>query len=395
MKTLTDKIILLFLSLAIGLLAGVLDAAFGIVLLALSAIREAQPFYLIPILPFAGLLIIFLYRKWGKNSQKGMALIFEAGHGENPQIPKRLIPFVVFSTWLTHLFGGSAGREGVAVQIGGTIGHHLGKKIPSEANQKILLMTGMAAGFGGLFQTPLAAAFFAMEIFVPGKIEYAAMIPALVGAYTASWTSHLLGLEKFSFAIFPALEISPLALGKLLLAGLCFSLAGFLFTYLLHLIKKMLFHKLPNPYERIFYVGALLSIGFIIFDMGRYTGLGTQLIAWSFEGQRIRSYDWALKLLFTVVTLAAGFQGGEVTPLFAIGASLGAVFASIFGLPIPLLAAMGYVSVFAAATNSFLAPVLIAGEVFGFAALPYFIPVVAIAYAFNRSASIYRQSKTS
>ena len=259
LKSIKNHTILYLVATLIGILAGSFDALFGIILLALSRIRNQNPLSFIPWLPIAGLGIVYFYRKWGKNSQQGMALIFSAGHGENPEIPKRLVPFAILSTWATHLFGGSAGREGVAVQIGGTIGHTLGSFLITSAHSKTLLITGMAAGFGGLFQTPLAATFFALEIFVPGKIEYASLIPALIAAYTASFTTRFLGLEKFVFPLDPFPGFTAPAMLYLLLAGIIFALAGLLFSQALVVMKSKLAGWVPNPYSRIFIGGAATS----------------------------------------------------------------------------------------------------------------------------------------
>ncbi|MEY8538641.1 chloride channel protein [Lactococcus muris] len=382
-----------FLALVIGLLVGTVDALFGRGLLFITEIRDAHPLYFLPFLALAGLVIVYTYQHFGKESQKGMGLIFEAGNKGRENIPKRLVPLIIFSTWLSHLFGASVGREGVAVQIGATIGHTLGGKLASKEAQKVLLITGMAAGFAGLFQTPIAATFFAIEILMVGKIEYIALFPALVASYVASTTSHALGLEKFSFAVNTDLNMDAITLLKLLVVALCFGLVGRLFAQGLSFMKSYMMLKLSNPYRRILIVGLMLSLGLIFIHLDRYAGLGTNLISMSFNGQPINGYDWILKLLFTVLSISAGFQGGEVTPLFAIGASLGASLALLLGLPVGLIAAAGYVSVFSAATNSYFASIFIAAEVFGYGSVPYILPLVTIAYILNGNASIYAQGK--
>ncbi|HBC89813.1 MAG TPA: voltage-gated chloride channel protein [Lactococcus sp.] len=381
------------LALVIGLLVGTVDALFGRGLLFITEIRDAHPLYFLPFLALAGLVIVYTYQHFGKESQKGMGLIFEAGNKGRENIPKRLVPLIIFSTWLSHLFGASVGREGVAVQIGATIGHTLGGKLASKEAQKVLLITGMAAGFAGLFQTPIAATFFAIEILMVGKIEYIALFPALVASYVASTTSHALGLEKFSFAVNTDLNMDAITLLKLLVVALCFGLVGRLFAQGLSFMKSYMMLKLSNPYRRILIVGLMLSLGLIFIHLDRYAGLGTNLISMSFNGQPINGYDWILKLLFTVLSISAGFQGGEVTPLFAIGASLGASLALLLGLPVGLIAAAGYVSVFSAATNSYFASIFIAAEVFGYGSVPYILPLVTIAYILNGNASIYAQGK--
>lgn len=381
------------LSIFIGLVVGIIDAIFGRTLIFLSDIRSMYPLYLIPFLAFAGLVIVFLYQKYGGKSSKGMTLIFEVGHGVENHIPKRLIPLVIVTTWLTHLFGGSAGREGVAVQLGATVSHWFCKNFSIPNTSKVFLVTGMAAGFAGLFQTPLAAVLFAMEVLVVGNLQLTALYPAMIASLVAAWTSHALGLEKFMQPISAHLGLSPILVIKLVLLGVLFGLCGNVFAYALLWSKKKAATIFPNPYKRIVVMGIVLSIVFLLLDKGRYSGLGTNLITASFAGQSIYLYDWFFKLLLTVLTLSAGFQGGEVTPLFAIGASLGVLLAGLFGLPVSLVAALGYAAVFGSATSTFLGPILIGCEVFGFTNFPYFFIVCAVAFSLHRQHSIYGAQK--
>ena len=185
------------LAILTGVLVGIIDTVFGRGLLTISDFRTGHYLYLIPFLPFAGLLITWLYYHFSETSLKGMTLVFETGQKKREDIPLLLIPLVMSGTWITHLFGGSAGREGVAVQIGAALSHALGRRFHLPKDSRVMLITGMAAGFGGLFQTPLTAVFFSMEVIVAGKIQYEALLPALIASYTAAYTSHTLGLEKF------------------------------------------------------------------------------------------------------------------------------------------------------------------------------------------------------
>lgn len=387
-----DTLLLTLIALPLGLAIGAMDALFGRVLLSVTAFRMAHVYSLLPFLGLVGVGIVWCYQKVGGTSGKGMTLLFEAGHGYTQDIPLRLIPLVMVSTWLTHLFGGSAGREGVAVQIGGTLAHSIGKRLPIPNAGKQLLLTGMAAGFAGLFRTPIAATFFALEVLTAGVLEYSALLPALVASFSASACSGLLGLEKFTVALTDQVAFSAPLVGKLLLFGLVFGMAGGLFAFALHKLKALFAQYLPNPLLRIFLFGVLVSGFSLLCWEGRYSGLGTNLIAMSFDSG-IFSWDFALKWIFTVVTLAAGFQGGEVTPLFSIGASLGVLLGTLCGLPTAFVAALGYAAVFGSASNTLLAPILIGGEVFGFAYLPYFFVVCAVAYLCNGGSCIYPLQK--
>ena len=226
-----------------------------------------------------------------------------------------------------------------------------------------------------------------------GQLSLPILVPTLIASFVASTTSHLLGLEKFSHFVSDSLTINLGTFVKLALLGLVFGVAGNLFAYLLSVAKKKVASLLPNPYYRVLLGSVVLTCLLLILWKGRYTGLGTNLIALSVGGGTIYPLDWLLKLLLTVFTLSLGFQGGEVTPLFAIGASLGAVLAPVLGLPIPLVAGLGYLSVFGSSTNTLLAPIFIGVEVFGPAnALPYVI-VMAFAYLINHKTSIYGQQK--
>lgn len=378
------------LAILTGVLVGIIDTVFGRGLLAISDFRTTHYLYLIPFLPFAGLLITWMYHHFSETSLKGMTLVFETGQKKRDDIPLFLIPLVMFGTWITHLFGGSAGREGVAVQIGATLSHALGRRFHLPKDNRVMLITGMAAGFGGLFQTPLAAVFFSMEVIVAGKIQYEALLPALIASYTAAYTSHTLGLEKFYVPLKDTLKISDANMAaRLVILGILFGLAGRSFSFLLAKSKKIFAEKMTNPYIRIGVSSIPLALILFLLYNGRYSGLGTNLISAAFSDGTIYPYDWILKLLLTVLTLAIGYQGGEVTPLFSIGASLGIVLGGSLGLSPIHCAALGYAAVFAGATNTLFAPVLIGLEVFGTNDMVPFLIVCIFAYLVNGDNSIY------
>lgn len=378
------------LAILTGVLVGIIDTVFGRGLLTISDFRTVHYLYLIPFLTFAGLLITWLYYHFSETSLKGMTLVFETGQKKREDIPLLLIPLVMSGTWITHLFGGSAGREGVAVQIGAALSHVLGRRFHLPKDSRVMLITGMAAGFGGLFQTPLTAVFFSMEVIVAGKIQYEALLPALIASYIAAYTSHTLGLEKFYVPLKDTLEISDAGMAaRLIVLGIIFGLTGRLFSFLLAKSKKFFGEKIKNPYFRIGVISIPLALILFLLYNGRYSGLGTNLISAAFSGGMIYSYDWILKLLLTILTLAIGYQGGEVTPLFSIGASLGIVLGGILSISPVHCAALGYAAVFAGATNTLLAPVLIGLEVFGANDMVPFLIVCIFAYLVNGDKSIY------
>ena len=389
-KTYGGLLIMGVAAIPIGLIIGAIDAIFGRALLAIGSFRDAHLIFLLPFLALAGLAIAFCYKTWGKNTGRGMSLVFDVGHGHEESISLRLVPLIMGGTWITHLFGGSAGREGVAVQIGATVSHWIGRKLPFKHPGNTFLLIGMAAGFAGLFRTPLAATVFALEVLVAGRLEYRALFPALIASLVASATSGALGLEKFEVALTATVSLDATGITRLAILGIVFGIVGGAFAWCLSHAKTLVGRLAPNPYIRIGVIGAALSILLFTLWRGRYCGLGTNLISASFaNGATIYSWDWIAKFILTIVTLAAGYQGGEVTPLFSIGASLGVAISGLVGIDPLLCAALGYAATFGGATNTLLAPIFIGCEVFGFSYLPAFFIVCAVAYLFNMDKSIY------
>ena len=389
-KTYCGLLIMGAVAIPIGLIVGAIDAVFGRALLAIGSFRDAHLALLLPFLALAGLAIVFCYKKWGKNAGRGMSLVFDVGHGREESISLRLVPLIMGGTWATHLFGGSAGREGVAVQIGATVSHWIGRKLPFKHPGNTFLLIGMAAGFAGLFRTPLAATVFALEVLVAGRLEYRALFPALIASLVACATSGALGLEKFEGALTATVALDATGIARLAILGVVFGIVGGAFAWCLAHAKTLAGRLAPNPYIRIGVIGAALSILLFALWQGRYCGLGTNLISAAFaNGATIYSWDWIAKFILTIVTLAAGYQGGEVTPLFSIGASLGVAISGLVGIDPLLCAALGYAATFGGATNTLLAPIFIGCEVFGFSYLPAFFIVCAVAYLFNMDKSIY------
>ena len=390
LNRLKGSAILLALSAAVGAIAGVLTAVFGHGVLAMTEVREAYPLLMV-LLPAGGALICLVYRRWGEECRRGMGLVFDAVEGRRKDVPTRLIPLAVGSTWIGHLLGASVGREGVAVQISTAAASLLTPGLDNPRNKRSLLMAGVAAGFAGLFRTPLAAVFFALELFYTGVMEYESLLPALVAALTASAVSGALGVNPpvsgLSAAV-PAFTVETII--GLVVLGIAAGLAGHLFVALLHGLHHRLEQWLPNPYLRIVLVGALVAL-FGLVTGGRYNGLSEEITAIALAGGQLYAWDWLAKLCLTAVCLAAGFQGGEVAPLFTVGAALGAVLAGPLGLPVELAAAMAYAAVFSAGTNTFAAAILVGLELFGGQYFVCLFLVCTVAYACNGNHSIYPQ----
>ena len=383
-----DQLVLILLSLPLGAATGAVCALFGRVLLLITDFRSEHYLFLLPFLGVAGAALVWCYGKFGGDAGKGMSLLYEVDQNKRTKTPLRLVPMVIASTWITHLFGGAAGREGVAVQIGGVLGNQLGSRIKIADAGRLMMIAGMAAGFGGLFRTPIAAAFFSVEVLTVGALELSALLPSLTAAYTACFVSGALGLGKFTVNVASEAELNLLTALKLVILGLAFGLIGRLFSHALAMLKRRFAAWIPNPVARIAGIGTVVGLLSVLGFGGRYSGLGTNLISAGFSGG-ILPWDFIAKLLFTVITLAAGFYGGEVTPLFSIGVSLGCVMAALLGLPAELCAALGYAAVFGSATRTLIAPICIGLEVFGFGHLPMLMIVCAAARLCSGKYSIY------
>lgn len=390
LKKTKENLYYMLAALMIGLIVGSIDALFGRVLLAITDFRGKYVYILVWFLPVAGLFITWMYHRFNETSLKGMTLVLETAQGKRENIPLALVPLVMIGTWITHLFGGSAGREGVAVQIGATLSHWFARRFKFKNNGRVLLIAGMAAGFGGLFQTPLAAVFFAMEAVMAGAMIYEAFLTSLIASFTASAVSNALGLEKFEVPLKQSFNPSESkTMFYMVILGVAFGLTGRVFSVLLKKSREFMAEKFENPYKRIGFVSIPLSVILFVLWNGRYCGLGTNLISQTFTGGEIFIFDWIIKLILTVMTLSIGFQGGEVTPLFSIGASLGFCLGNLFGISPVLCGALGYAAVFGSATNTVIAPFLIGIEVFGAKNTLAFVMVCSIAYIVNGNRSIY------
>lgn len=387
-----EKVLLGIVSVIVGVITGVLTSFFGQVLLKVSELRVEYFGYLIPFLAIVGFLFHTVYLKYGKNAVEGMNIVFRIGQGEDNRISKWLIPFMMIGTWLAHLFGASVGREGVAVQLGATVANQFQQWFSSKRNRQILLMIGMASGFAGLFGTPLAATFFAIEVMIVGQLQIDALFYALLSSFISMNVAQRLGLEKFMVGVPVDIQFDETLL-KMVVLGIAFGLTGRLFSVSLAYLKKYWSTKIPSTTLRLFLLGIAVSILIAALGSGRYAGLGTNLIHASFYNETIYVQDWILKLGLTVFSLSAGFLGGEVTPLFAIGSSLGIVMSSWLGISPMVAAALGYGAVFGSATNTWLAPIFIIGEVFGYSMMPYAAIVCIVAFVVNGNNSIYGQQK--
>ncbi|MEZ0483818.1 voltage-gated chloride channel family protein [Fibrella aquatica] len=378
----------LFISGILGICIGTASAGFLQSLDWVTAYRETH-LWLIALLPFGGLLIGMLYTHYGKDVEAGNNLLIDTINNPGGTVPLKMAPFVYVGTMVTHLLGGSAGREGTALQMAGAIADQF--SIPlrlSENDRKVLIIAAIAAGFGSVFGTPLAGAIFGLEVFLIGRITYAALFPVIMSATLADLVTNLWKTHHTHYHIdlVPAISLPTLlyALG----AGLVFGLCAASFSRLIHTVSALFKAKISYPPLRPFIGGILVALGVWTIGTTNYIGLGIPTILASFEKQ-LPAYDFALKMAFTLITLAAGFKGGEVTPLFFIGATLGNALSYFVPLPTELLAGMGFVAVFAGATNTPLACTIMAMELFGSGCGVYVAVACVTSYLVSGHYSIY------
>lgn len=371
-----------------GLLGGTASALLLVSLTWATDTREAHR-WLIALLPVAGLLVGLMYRYLGSTVEAGNNLILDEVHDPRRTIPLRMTPLILIGTVMTHLFGGSAGREGTAIQTGASLADQLGKPFRMQASERrILLMAGISAGFASVFGTPLAGAVFGLEVLAIGAVSYDAIVPCFIAAFAGDLTTHAWGVHHTLYKVTDAPNASAEGLLWAAIAGAVFGLVGMSFAKLTHRIGHMFkTHIAWSPLRP--FVGGIVVAG-SVFALGttRYIGLGVPTILAAF-GPRHSPQDWLLKLLFTAVTLGAGFKGGEVTPLFFIGATLGNALAYLLPLPPSLLAGMGFVAVFAGAANTPIASSLMAIELFGPEAGAYAAVACVFSYLFSGHSGIY------
>ncbi|WP_276767466.1 chloride channel protein [Gemella morbillorum] len=374
-------------SVTVVLLASICCSYFGQVLLFIISKTKDYWNYLIYFTPLI-LLFTKYSNKYAKTTNISMKYFIEEAIKDKKKISWYFPILLTLNTLLAHGFGASVGREGVAVQLGGAIGKNLGSVEFSKKQCTFLIRLGMISGFAALFQTPLAALFFVLEItFKKVKINLNTVIEFiiyLIASFFSAEASNFLGLEKF-FVLVKVEKIDYILLIKILLVSICFIFVGVVFVIFQKYFKKIVGN---NEKWRWILLGIFI-LASVVLDF-RYSSLGTNLIELSLENGLVLSYDFIFKLILTTLCTAIGFSGGEVTPLFAIGASLGVVLAGYIGLPIIFTAALGYCLVFSSATKTFVTPIFFALEVFGSMTAILTILPAALIYFLNRKYSIYK-----
>jgi len=382
-------------SVLVGLLAGSASALLLVSLNYATYLREHHTWLILLLAP-AGWLIGLLYQQFGSRVEGGNNLILEETHDPTSTIPLRMTPLVLIGTIVTHIFGGSAGREGTAIQMAASLSDQLaGPFHMAPHDRRILLMAGISAGFGSVFGTPLAGAVFGLEVLAIGKLSYDAITPCILAAFIGDLVTRAWGVQHTIYKVSVVPRMSPTGLIYSMIAGIAFGLMAMGFAKLTHLVSHAGRRFIANPALRPVAGGLIVTAA--VFAIGtsrtlKYLGLGIPTIVASFDS-RVGPFDFAIKSLFTAVTLGTGFKGGEVTPLFYIGSTLGNSLSHILPLPPSLLAAMGFVGVFAGAANTPIASTLMAVELFGAEAGAYAGIACVISYLFSGHAGIYQAQR--
>lgn len=341
-------------------------------------------------LPLAGLLIVFLYKISNYENDKGTNLVISTLQAKS-QIPFRMAPLIFVSTILTHLFGGSAGREGAALQLGGSIGNQLGRWFHlKEEDTRMLVMCGMSAAFASIFGTPLAAVIFAMEVGSIGVMHYGAFVPCMFSALVASTFAQEMGCHAEAFTITESVDFALVPALLIVLLGILCACISMIFCKALHESGHLFRKYFPNAYLRVVVGSGIIIVLTLILHTTAYSGAGVNLIEEAFLGESPRmAFLW--KMVFTAVTLGVGFKGGEIVPSFCIGATFGCLFGSLVGLSPSLCAAVGMVSVFCGVTNSPITSLVIGFEMFGFDSMRYLLIGVAISYMLSGYTGLYSE----
>ncbi len=380
----------ILLAMAVGIGVGGVAVIFYHCLRLALAYRLENP-NIVFLLPLGGICIVAMYRFSGVRQCKGTNRVISSIRSDE-QIPLKMAPLIFLSTCITHLFGGSAGREGAALQLGGSLAHQFGLLCKlDEKDIHIITMCGMSAAFSALFGTPLSAAIFPMEVVSVGVMYYAALVPCALSSIIACSLAQFFQADKEAFLLaqIPALSIE--VAGKVIVLALLCALLARLFCLILHTVSEMFSMYIQNQYMRIVIGSCMILCGYLLFG-GRYLGAGMDVIEASMHGEVI-PFAFLLKLLFTAVTLGCGFKGGEIVPSFFIGATFGAWIASLLQLPPSFAAAIGFMSVFCGVTNCPISALFISFELFGFVAVPCFLLAAAVSYMLSGYESLYQEQK--
>ncbi len=373
-----------------GAAVGVVGTFFGKALTFAADFRSENRFIIL-LLPVAGLLIAFIYNKAGLTDDKDTNTIILAARAES-EVKFRLAPLVFIAAFATHFFGGSAGREGAALQIGGSMVKPLKKLFRLDGKDtSILIMCGMSAGFAALFGTPVAAAIFAVEVTIVGAAQYSALVPCMISGITSTIVSRALGSEAESFLVSGVPSFGKDSAVTMLVAmviGIACALVSVFFCEAMHRSEEFYRKHIPNPYIRVAAGGLVIAALTVILGTTDYNGAGVEVIKRAFEGNA-DPMAFLIKIVFTVITLGCGFKGGEIVPSFFVGATFGCTLGGLLGLNPSFGAALGLIAVFCGVTNCPFTSMIMSVELFGMSGMPYYALVIAISYMLSGYTGLY------
>lgn len=374
-----------------GILVGGVGTAFFYCMDFVTSKRMSHP-WLIFLLPLGGIIIVWLYKFLRDENDTGTNLVLSAIHS-NKEIPLRMAPLIFISTLITHLFGGSAGREGAALQLGGSIGNSLGKLFRfNDKDKHVMIMCGMSAAFSSLFGTPMAAAIFSMEVVTVGIMHYSALLPCVISSLVAHGIAGYFGASEKFFDISNIPPLNVISSIKISFLAILCALVSIAFCIMLHKSEALYKKFLKNTYIRIIVGGCIIILLTLLVGDQTYNGAGMNVISKCIDGT-VRPEAFFLKMLFTAITLGAGFKGGEIVPSFFIGAAFGCLFGNIFGFYPTLCTAIGMTSVFCGVTNCPITSLLISFELFGYDGMPFFLLAIAFSYVLSGYYGLYKSQK--
>jgi len=375
------------LSVIMGVTGGLLGAVFHHALHFVTHLRS-EHMWLIFLLPVGGLATVAIYRHPKMKNNKGTNEVIEAVL-EGRSVSAMVAPSIFLATAITHLFGGSAGREGAALQLGGSAASFLAKRFRlKETNRKILVTAGMSAVFAGLFGTPLTATLFCMEFESVGTMFSPALLPCFLSAFIASQLSSALGVHAETHMLTEVFRITLVNCWQYLLLAVLVSLLGILMCSVFHKAEHLAAHHIPNPFVRIAAGGAIITVLTLLVGDHRFNGAGMEMALKAVEGEA-DWYSFLMKMLFTAVTLAAGFKGGEIVPTFCIGATFGCVLGGLLGLDAGMAGALGLIGLFCCATNSPFASIMLSVEMFGGSNIHLFAFISVICFVMSGNYGLY------
>ncbi|WP_294156264.1 chloride channel protein [uncultured Clostridium sp.] len=373
-----------------GLVGGTVGSMFHLSVEFATKTRYEYP-WILYLLPFGGLIIVFLYKE-GMNEDPGTNLVINSIRTDG-KVPFLMAPLIFIGTVITHLLGGSAGREGAALQLGGSIGSKIGNFIGlDEKDMHLVTLCGMSGVFAALFGTPLTATLFSMEVISVGIIYYSAFIPCIVSSLTAYAVSIYFGLEPVRFDLIVIPEVSLSNIIKVIILGSLCAVVSIIFCQLLHKSNKLFKEKIPNSYLRVFIGGSVIVILTLITGTRDYNGAGMEIISNALNGSA-RPEAFILKMIFTAVTIGVGYKGGEIVPTFFIGSTFGCVFGSMLGLNPCFGAAVGLVALFCGVVNTLITSIILSIELFGAGNIVMFAIACGVSYMESGYYSLYSSQK--